>query len=408
MLRGKTLSLLRSTNQNQQGENVPQGLGRSYLPELDSLRFFAFVLVFGFHNGFGDLGGWIRDLCAMTVDLPFLLIQGSGGIGVRLGNFVNHAITANGWIGVNLFFTLSGFIITRLLLEEQQRYGSTKWSAFWMRRILRIWPLYFVIMAIGFLGFPAIPVLQQKAVGISSVHLPWFTVFLGNWSMIHYGPIGSDILSVLWSVCVEEQFYLFIPIVIGLTGKSGRIAFCCAGILMAIWRRWFLASLAVPQYQLTYDSLAQMDSILAGVLLAILVHSDFIRTWLYRKIRAWHVATLLISTLFLISRNHLGHEVFIRRVLDPVVIALISAGWVLAASIAKGPLLRSLSWWPLVYLGKISYGLYLWHEVILTVRGGGFLSFFLVILISIVSYHLFEQPILKWKRRWSRIESRPV
>ena len=135
-------------------ESSEKGLERAYLPELDSLRFFAFLLVFGFHKGLPALGGWIRDIFAATIDLPWLLINGSGGFGGPLGRTVDHAFLRNGWIGVNLFFCLSGFIITRLLIQEEDRNGRIDWKAFWIRRALRIWPLYYVIYVIGFVGFP--------------------------------------------------------------------------------------------------------------------------------------------------------------------------------------------------------------------------------------------------------------
>ena len=184
-----------SPNANTSPNEMKKGLDRSYFPELDSLRFFAFLMVFGFHHGLPDLGGWIRDILAMTIDLPILILFGTGGIGNRLGPAVDHALSRNGWIGVNLFFTLSGFIITRLLLREELQYGRIDWSAFWVRRILRIWPLYYLIFLIGFLGLPFTD--RIHGIGLSSHHMPWFGLFLGNWSMIHFGPIGSDILSIL-------------------------------------------------------------------------------------------------------------------------------------------------------------------------------------------------------------------
>lgn len=388
--------------------NLASGLDRSYLPELDGLRFFAFLMVFGFHRGMTDLGGWIRDIFAMTIDLPFLLIFGSGGIGGWLGNAVDHALMANGWIGVNLFFTLSGFIITRLLIEEESRFGNIRWGSFWIRRILRIWPLYYLVFLIGFFGIPGIEILNQKAVGINSPHARWFATFLGNWSMIKLGPVSSDILSVLWSVCVEEQFYLFIPVALSLTGRRGRILFCVTGILAAVFRRWTLARLEVPQYQMTFDTFAQMDGILSGVLLAVLVHSENAKIFIIKTFRIWHVYLFLIATLVLLTRRHLGHDVFERRVFDPLVISLFSVSWVLLAALGSGGVSALLVWKPFVVLGRISYGLYLWHEVVLAINGSGFLSLFSIILIAFVSYYGFERPVLRLKKKWSRIESRPL
>ena len=395
-----------SPNANTSPNEMKKGLERSYFPELDSLRFFAFLMVFGFHHGLPDLGGWIRDILAMTIDLPILILFGTGGIGNRLGPAVDHALSRNGWIGVNLFFTLSGFIITRLLLREELQYGRIDWSAFWVRRILRIWPLYYLIFLIGFLGLPFSD--RIHGIGLSSPQMPWFGLFLGNWSMIHFGPIGSDILSILWSVCVEEQFYIFIPMVIAILGTRGRWIFAISGILIAILQRISLARSGVEQYQITYNSVAQMDSILAGVLLALALNHEPIRNTIVHLTRKYLVWLILPVTLFLITRNHLGHEIVLRQVVDPVAIWLVAVVWIMVAAAGSPRFSRILSWPAFVGAGKISYGLYMWHEILLSLFGSGFITLAAVILTAWLSYEFLEKPVLRYKRRWSRVESRPV
>ena len=395
-----------SPNANPGPIEMKKGLERSYFPELDSLRFFAFLMVFGFHHGLPDLGGWIRDILAMTIDLPILILFGTGGIGNRLGPAVDHALSRNGWIGVNLFFTLSGFIITRLLLREELQYGRIDWSAFWVRRILRIWPLYYLIFLIGFLGLPFSD--RIHGIGLSSPQMPWFGLFLGNWSMIHFGPIGSDILSILWSVCVEEQFYIFIPMVIAILGTRGRWIFAISGILIAILQRISLARSGVEQYQITYNSVAQMDSILAGVLLALALNHEPIRNTIVHLTRKYLVWLILPVTLFLITRNHLGHEIVLRQVVDPVAIWLVAVVWIMVAAAGSSRFSRILSWPAFVGAGKISYGLYMWHEILLSLFGSGFITLAAVILTAWLSYEFLEKPVLRYKRRWSRVESRPV
>lgn len=384
------------------------GLDRAYLPELDSLRFFAFLLVFGFHHGLPNLGGLIRDLCSMTIDLPILLLFGSSGIGSRLGTAIDHAFTANGWIGVNLFFTLSGFIITRLLLKEELNYEHIDWRAFWFRRILRIWPLYYVIFLIGFAGVSYRGNTIITGVGFSSIQMPLFALFMGNWSMVRHGPIGSDVLSVLWSVCVEEQFYLVIPIALAVTGQRGRFLFCVLGIIAAVYRRWHLAGLGVEQYKIVYDSLAQMDSILAGVLLALLLQINQFRALIEKICAKYLVWAILPASVFALSRRHLGHDEPIRRVFDPLLLCLLSASWVMVAATARGRWAKFLARPELVFLGQISYGLYMWHEVLLTTMGGGFFTLMAVIATAWVSYQIIEKPALRLKKRWARVESRPV
>jgi peptidoglycan/LPS O-acetylase OafA/YrhL len=395
-----------SPNASTSPNEMKKGLERAYFPELDSLRFFAFLMVFGFHHGLPNLGSWIRDILAMTIDLPILILYGTGGIGNRLGPAVDHALSRNGWIGVNLFFTLSGFIITRLLLREELQYGRIDWSAFWVRRILRIWPLYYLIFLIGFLGLPFTD--RIHGIGLGSPQMPWFGLFLGNWSMIHFGPIGSDILSILWSVCVEEQFYIFIPIVIAILGTRGRWIFSITGILIAILQRISLAKSGVQQYQITYNSVAQMDSILAGVLLALALNHEPFRNTIVHLTRKYLVWLILPVTLFLITRNHLGHEIVLRQVVDPVAIWLVALVWIMVAAAGSPRFSRILSWPAFVGAGKISYGLYMWHEILLSLFGSGFMTLAAVILTAWLSYEFLEKPVLRYKRRWSRVESRPV
>ena len=395
-----------SPNANPGPNEMKKGLDRAYFPELDSLRFFAFLMVFGFHHGLPDLGGWIRDILAMTIDLPILILFGTGGIGNRLGPAVDHALSRNGWIGVNLFFTLSGFIITRLLLREELQYGRIDWSAFWVRRILRIWPLYYLIFLIGFLGLPFSD--RIHGIGLSSPQMPWFGLFLGNWSMIHFGPIGSDILSILWSVCVEEQFYIFIPMVIAILGTRGRWIFAISGILIAILQRISLARSGVEQYQITYNSVAQMDSILAGVLLALALNHEPFRNTIVHLTKKYLVWLILPVSLFLITRNHLGHEIVLRQVVDPVAIWLVAVVWIMVAAAGSPRFSKILSWPAFVGAGKISYGLYMWHEILLSLFGSGFITLAAVILTAWLSYEFLEKPVLRYKRRWSRVESRPV
>src|SRR5689334_23118723 len=100
---------------------------RVYFPELDGLRFIAFLMVFLFHGG-----------------LPERMVA------QVIGRTAARALRENGGYGVQLFFILSGYLITTLLLREEARYGRVALRAFWIRRILRIWPLYYVLILIGF------------------------------------------------------------------------------------------------------------------------------------------------------------------------------------------------------------------------------------------------------------------
>ena len=192
---------------------------RIYFPELDGLRFIAFMMVYFFHGGVPQ------------------------GILARLiGSRIAGAFRENGGFGVQLFFILSGYLIATLLLREEARYGRIDLRAFWIRRVLRIWPLYYLTLLIGFGLIPALE-HQIGTPGYARMlrgQLIPFLAFLGNWSMIFVGPL-PDWLSILWSVCVEEQFYLIVPLLIALVAPRYRRVLVALLIGGAITVRWYCA-----------------------------------------------------------------------------------------------------------------------------------------------------------------------
>jgi peptidoglycan/LPS O-acetylase OafA/YrhL len=159
---------------------------RFYRPELDTVRFFAFLEVFVIHSLSHDpetygkhLPGWLANIIARMVQ--------SGGF------------------GVDLFFCLSSFLITSLLIREAKRYEKIDVKGFYIRRILRIWPLYFFAI---FLLLFLIPALGGSPISYRDIAA--FTFLSGNW-LSAFG-FGQNNASHLWSISVEEQFYLLWPL----------------------------------------------------------------------------------------------------------------------------------------------------------------------------------------------------
>src|SRR5262249_30263700 len=165
-----------------------------------------------------------------------------GMVRQAIGRTAARALRENGGYGVQLFFILSGYLITALLLREEARYGRIALRAFWIRRILRIWPLYYLVVLIGFFLLPGL----DGQLGTSGhrallqAHLLPFLGFVGNWSMALIRP-APDWLSVLWSVCVEEQFYLVVPLFIALVAPRRRAPLVAALIAGSIAVRWACA-----------------------------------------------------------------------------------------------------------------------------------------------------------------------
>ena len=146
---------------------------RVYFPELDGLRFIAFVMVFLFHGGLPE--AFVRQI---------------------IGRTAARALRENGGYGVQLFFILSGYLITTLLLREEARYGRVALCAFWVRRILRIWPLYYLVILIGFFAASPRSTVSsgRAAIATSSASTccrSWASWATGRWPWSGRPPTGS-------------------------------------------------------------------------------------------------------------------------------------------------------------------------------------------------------------------------
>jgi peptidoglycan/LPS O-acetylase OafA/YrhL len=380
---------------------VADPLERVYFPELDGLRFIAFLLVFFFH------GGVPQPILARLVGSP-----------------IARALRGNGGFGVQLFFILSGYLITTLLLREEARYGRIALTSFWIRRILRIWPLYYVIIVLGFFVLPGVD-RQLFTAGFAEtlrIHFVPFLAFLGNWSMALVRPIPYDWLSVLWSVCVEEQFYLVVPLLIAAVAPRFRIAVVVALMAASIAVRGYCALRYGSQLMIVFNSFAQFDTLASGVLLAMLLgwRRDRPRLRLAARILQWPLYAFVIWGL---GQPSLGHGAAWHRTWDYVWVWMAGVGIVVVAVWGDGWLRAALSYSRLVWLGRISYGLYMYHEIALWAekRLGDILpwipnkeellaigGFALTIGLATASYYGIERRFLVLKRSWTRVPSRPV
>jgi peptidoglycan/LPS O-acetylase OafA/YrhL len=374
---------------------------RLYLPELDGLRFFAFAFVFLFHRG-----------------VPWHELAG------LISKEATRCFQQNGWVGVQVFFILSGYLITTLLLREESVFGRVDLRAFWVRRALRIWPLYYLTVAVVFVVIPALDGALATSAGRAAAgkHLPAFLLFLGNWSMAIRGPVPYDAQSILWSVCVEEQFYLIVPLLVAFLPRRGRVPVVVALILGSVAVRGALARAEVNQLWIQYNTFAQFDTLLSGVLLALLLGTEPRASGAGRWL-AWLQWPLYAAAVWVFSRSNLGHGEAWRRTWDFVAIWLAGAGVVAVAVTVPGGLRAALAYPRLVWLGRISYGLYMYHEIAFWLRDrvsnwlGWFpnreillsiFGFALTVGLAAASYSWFERPFLRLKRGWTRVPSRPV
>jgi peptidoglycan/LPS O-acetylase OafA/YrhL len=391
---------------------------RDYLPELDGLRFIAFLLVYCHHGGMEWLASIVSILMApvFLLSIPFGSEAGAAVMG--FGPKLSGALLRNGWIGVELFFLLSGFLITTLLIREEAKYGRIDIKSFWVRRILRIWPLYYLIIAITFFLLPAImgEFGNERHVQILTQRLPWFLGFLGNWTMVTSGAVPSNPISILWSVCVEEQFYIVCPLLIVCLSKRLRLPVVFMLMTAAIGARAWLASRHPHYYVIQYNTITHLDTLFSGMALALIwkplaallsFDEQVIASARYKQVTMAIGIAILVIGFMIIMATSLAQFHPSRQTWDYIWIWLWGLAVVAFPVLVDGRARRWLSSAPMVWLGRISYGLYMYHEIVLD-RHRSILAIPITIAVGATSYYAIERPFLRLKTRWARVPSRPV
>ncbi len=352
---------------------------RFYLPELDGLRFLAFGSVFYCH-------------AVLAAPRP-------------LDPWVEATTDAAGF-GVDLFFALSSFLLTVLLLRERDARDRISIVAFWIRRALRIWPLYF-----AFVGTYVI--IDQPP---RSFVVGLFT-FTTNWTLLYERP-GSSTATILWSLAVEEQFYLVWPLVLVLVAPRRLPAVCGVMLLLSMLARAALVTYGVTsELAIWLPTVTRLDPLAVGALLAWSWHTRIERgaprwpAW-----TPWVTMAVVAGGLTWMFRcwPPFGSSHGYDEVLTYTIAAIGMGTVVLVTILCRSAILGHPA---VAYLGRISYGLYVFHVAALDmVNELGPLRWFvsvplafgLTVALASGSYAVLEQPFLRLKRRFSYIESAPV
>ena len=388
-------------------EKRAQGIAfRGHLGALDGIRGLAILIVLVFHL-FGTFKP--ESVAERLVAYPLFL----------------------GWSGVDLFFVLSGFLITGILLDT--RGSANFYKAFYMRRVLRILPLYYCFVLFFLVAFPLLVSVPEWKEWLG--HAPWLLLHLANIRMALQDSFLTWWAGPLWSLAIEEQFYLFWPFLVVMLRPRALMGVCVGlMVLSAATRVGLLVAKVEPTFIYTF-TLCRLDGLAAGAMVALLVRE--VQNGARLRLLAWVLAGFcgagflsLLALIFL--RSPMGFNTPFTSLsfwMHPFIVtfgySMLSVGFagVLLLSLPtaerpKGPGFLNSRF--LAFFGRFSFAMYLLHEPIrhglvdgmgalemLTARGFSSLTAHFLLLVpflaivsgvSVLSWHLIEARFLALKK----------
>lgn len=358
----------------------------NYFPQMDALRFLAVLGVMGVHN-------WHPKR------LPWLLGD------MDMGGF-----------GVRLFFVLSGFLITGILLRCRDSAGTSSQSSFFLvrqfyiRRFLRIFPIYYLVIFLAYLF--NVPTVRETWGWLVTYGTNFYITFFDTWP----GRMGH-----FWTLAVEEHFYLIWPWLVLFAPRkwlipSILVAIAIGPVYRAFAYVYFPAfDIGAMDFKAATLTPASLDILGVGALLSLLWNSSIPKESIQKILTRLFLPIALILYFICLMLYHYRIKPSMLFVFSDIAMALIFAWVIHSAAIGfKGGVGKFLEFRPLSYLGRISYGMYVYHNLMplvlipifryfgLTLEVPGLLNFILTTLLTIgissLSWHFFELPINNLKR----------
>lgn len=366
-----------------------------YFQNLDSIRFIAALMVFFTH---------MRQACELSIQQPFIL---------KLWDSV-----LSGGMGVIVFFVLSGFLITYLLLEERELTSKINVKNFYFRRVLRIWPLYFLIILVGFGIYPLINHFSN----VANYRLPYFLSFLSNFDLIHLDTHhlqNEPMLDITWSVSIEEQFYLFWPLLFFLVKPRYYVSVFISTIVVSMAWRFYVHN---ESYVLWYHTLSLIVDLAIGGLAAYLVIKSNSFKAVFARIPPLVSLLIYLSGItVLFFRDNLMDSFVYGEVCIHLFYGAFFSFVILDQNYSHESFLKLGRYKYLSFWGKYSYGIYLLHPVVIAaliyfvgkmhINNQSMFNFSIISLVglavtltvSYISYEFFEKRFLALKKKFSVI-----
>lgn len=373
---------------------------KTYFSNLDGLRTIAFLFVFSEHI----LWSALKQL----------------DTGDGLFHHMFYTLFCNGGFGVSVFFVISGFLITFLLLQEKELTNKIDVGAFYVRRILRIWPLYLVLVTVVFLALPFVYQLTNSGIE-NNANLWYYVFFISNFDVLHIADAGQQAFmqsSVTWSVSIEEQFYLIWPWLFFIVPKRLYIFIFFFFIVLGLFFRSYYAEHDVFIY---FHTLGNCCDLAIGGLCAWLVFNVKAFVAYFQQLSAIRIYGIYVLGLIFVLTNEYYLDFTYSNVLNRLLNTLFFAFFILTQNYSSNMGFKLSKARFLTWSGKYTYGLYLLHPMAFFVVKAfvdyfdisytGFYGTFAVAMVALVisylmaifSYHYLELFFLRLKNKWSKI-----
>lgn len=378
--------------------NQSASQGKIYFEHLDVIRFLAAFMIIILHgyeswcSNFGEIKAFKNeDLTEFT----------------SFGGYLDQFIKNFGF-GVDIFFLLSGFLITYILLEEKKRFNTIQIGKFMIRRSLRIWPLYFLLIAIA-------PFLVSW-MGTPEPNYLANALFFGNFDIIQ-SQAWLYPFAHFWTICIEEHFYLVWPFVIFLIPRKFLIwTFILLIVGSIAFRTQCLYTASAPWYTLFLHTFSRIDVIVIGAIGALFYSKKPFEFRLPRLVRilvlAIFIASLCITSVW---QWDTIYSAMFKKYIFISLVAILLLDYNFNPRFKHFLPKKSF----IHYLGKISYGVYMYGNIVLLIIIEKIMLFYkldqwwvfvllvlsISILVPIISYELFEKQLLKLNARFRMIKT---